>query len=332
MQALLCTSLDGLAALSVGEAPVPTVGPRDVLVRVHACGLNFPDVLMVQGKYQRRPPLPFSPGCEFSGTALQVGEEVHEFKGGDLVCGISDYGGLAQFIAVDAGQVYAVPPAIDLDIAAAYLYTYSTSLYALRDRGALRGGGSLLVLGAGGGIGISAVELGKALGARVVAAASTEEKLSLARSKGADETIAYQADLSDPGEQRAFAVRLKEFAGEGGFDVICDPVGGPYSEPALRSIAWGGRHLVIGFAAGPIPSIALNLPLLKGCQIVGVSWGGANARNPSIRNRIHEELTRMLRDGTIRPHIAATFDLAHGVDALKMLAERGAVGKVIVRC
>ena len=332
MQALLCKSLGGLDALTLGEVAMPTVGRREVLIRVHACGLNFPDVLMVQGKYQRRPPLPFSPGCEFSGTALQVGDDVNEFNVGDRVCGIADYGGLAQFIAVDVGNLYAVPVAIDLDIAAAYLYTYSTSLYALRDRGALRPGCSLLVLGAGGGIGISAVELGKALGARVVAAASTEEKLSLARSKGAGETIAYPAELSDPAEQRAFAARLKEFAGEGGFDVICDPVGGAYSEPALRSIAWGGRHLVIGFAAGAIPSIALNLPLLKGCQIVGVSWGGANARDPSIRQQIHEELTRMLCDGTVRPHIAATFDLAHGVDALKMLAERRAVGKVIVRC
>ena len=174
--------------------------------------------------------------------------------------------------------------------------------------------------------------MGKALGARVVAAASTEEKLSLARSRGADQTIAYQADLTDSTEQRAFAGRLKEIAGEGGFDVICDPVGGPYTEPALRSIAWGGRHLVIGFAAGAIPSIALNLPLLKGCQIVGVSWGGANAREPSLRKHIHEELTQMLGVGTVHPQITATFDLVHGVDALRMLAERRAVGKVIVRC
>ena len=332
MQALLCKSADGLDALTLGETPVPTVGPCDVLVRVHACGLNFPDVLMVQGRYQRRPPLPFSPGCEFSGIVDRVGGEVRAFKQGDRVCGIADYGGLAQFIAVEAENLCAVPTAVDMDTAAAYLYTYATSLYALRDRGALSEGQSLLVLGAGGGIGISAVELGKALGARVVAAASTAEKLSLARSKGADETVVYPADLGDTAAQRAFAGRLKEFAGEGGFDVICDPVGGPYSEPALRSIAWGGRHLVIGFAAGPIPSIALNLPLLKGCQIVGVSWGGAKARDPAIRQRIHEELTRMLCDGTVRPHIAAAFDLAHGVDALRMLAERRAVGKVIVRC
>jgi NADPH2:quinone reductase len=332
MRALLCKSLGELAALAVAEVAVPTVGRRDVLVRVHACGLNFPDLLMVQGKYQRRPPLPFSPGCEFSGTVEGVGGDVHGFEHGDRVCGTADCGGLAEFIAVNVEEIYAVPPAVDLDVAAAYLYTYATSLYALRDRGALAAGNSLLVLGAGGGVGIAAVELGKALGARVVAAASTEAKLSLARSKGADQTISYPADLSDPGQQRAFAGRLKDLAGEGGFDVICDPVGGPYSEAALRSIGWAGRHLVIGFAAGAIPSVPFNLPLLKGCQIVGVSWGGAKMRDRSIMGRIQQELQRWLIDGRIRPHIAATFDLAHSIDGLKMLAERRAVGKVLVRC
>jgi NADPH:quinone reductase len=332
MQALLCKSLGGLDALTVDEVAMPTVGSRDVLVRVHACGLNFPDVLMVQGKYQRKPLLPFSPGCEFSGVIEQMGGEVRSFRPGEPGCGIADCGGLAQYVAVDVGNVYAVPPAITLDTAAAYLYTYATSLYALRDRGALAAGNSLLVLGAGGGVGIAAVELGKAFGARVIAAASSEEKLSLARSKGADETLVYPVDLSAPGQQRAFAGRLKELAGEGGFDVICDPVGGPYAEPALRSIGWAGRYLVVGFAAGGIPSIPLNLPLLKGCQIVGVLWGNAKTRDPSIKDRIQQELSRMLIDGRIRPHIAATFDLAHGVDALKMLAERRAVGKVIVRC
>jgi NADPH2:quinone reductase len=332
MHALLCESLGALDDLCVADVPEPTLGVDEVLVRVHACGLNFPDVLMVQGKYQRKPPLPFSPGGEISGTVESVGANVREFAAGDRVCGTVQYGGLAQRLAVRADDLQKVPEGVDLDEAAALLFTYSTSLYALRDRASLAAGDSLLVLGAGGGVGLAAVELGKVLGARVVAAASSESKLALARAKGADRTLGYPPDLKEPAQQKAFGGQLKELAGEGGFNVICDPVGGVYSDPALRSIAWAGRYLVVGFAAGQIPSIALNLPLLKGCQIVGVVWGTAMMRDPALKRRVQEELVNMLAQGRIHPHIGARFDLGHSVAGLKMLASRQALGKIIVRC
>lgn len=316
----------------MAEVREPQLRMREVLVRVHACGLNFPDVLMVQGRYQRKPPLPFSPGSEFSGIVESVGADVDEFAAGDRVCGTVDCAGLAERLAVSADQLYRLPAGVDLDEAAALLITYSTSLYALRERAALAAGDSLLVLGAGGGVGLAAVELGSALGAKVVAAASSESKLALARSKGADRTLLYPAELTDSSEQKAFGARLKELAGTGGFNVICDPVGGAYSDPALRSIAWSGRYLVVGFAAGTIPSIALNLPLLKGCQIVGVIWGSATDHDPGLRHRIQRELVEMLVQGRIHPHIGARFELQQGVEALKMLAERRALGKIIVHC
>jgi NADPH2:quinone reductase len=202
----------------------------------------------------------------------------------------------------------------------------------LRERATIAAGDSLLVLGAGGGVGLAAVDLGKALGARVVAAASSESKLALARAKGADRTVLYPPDLNGPAQQKAFGAQLKELAGKGGFNVICDPVGGAYSDPALRSIAWAGRHLVVGFAAGTIPSVALNLPLLKGCQIVGVIWGSALMHDPGLGRRVQEELVGLLGKGRIHPHVGATFDLEHGVEALKMLSERRALGKIVVHC
>jgi NADPH2:quinone reductase len=332
MKALLCDSFGGLDDLRVAEVTEPATTPREVLVRVHACGLNFPDVLMVQGKYQRKPPLPFSPGTEFSGIVESVGADAGEFTVGDRVCGTVECGGLAEKLAVSADDLYTVPPGVDLDEAAALLITYSTSLYALRDRASLAAGDSLLVLGAGGGVGLAAVELGKALGASVVAAASSESKLALARAKGADRTLLYSPDLKEPAQQKAFSAQLKELAGKDGFDVICDPVGGAYSDPALRSIAWAGRYLVVGFAAGAIPSIALNLPLLKGCQIVGVIWGSAMMHDPRLGRRIQEELLGLLAQGRIHPHVGARFDLGRGVEALRMLAERRALGKIIVQC
>jgi NADPH2:quinone reductase len=332
VKALICESLGGLDDLRIAEIPEPTLTVREVMVRVHACGLNFPDVLMVQGKYQRKPPLPFGPGSEFSGIVESVGAGVGEFAVGDRVCGTVECAGLAEKLAVSADDLYAVPEGVDMVEAAALLITYSTSLYALRDRASLAAGESLLVLGAGGGVGLAAVELGKALGARVVAAASSESKLALARAKGAERTLLYPPDLNDPAQQKAFGAQLKELAGKSGFNVICDPVGGAYSDPALRSIAWAGRHLVVGFAAGTIPSVALNLPLLKGCQIVGVIWGSATIHNPALQRRIQQELLGLLAQGRIHPHIGARFDLEHAVEGLKMLAERRALGKIVVHC
>jgi NADPH2:quinone reductase len=332
MKALRCNVVGSIDAAVVGDVPEPAPGPREALVRIHACGLNFPDVLMLQGKYQRKPPLPFTPGCEFSGIVESVGPDVAGFKPGDRVCGTVDYGALAQKLAVSADNLVLLPPSVDMDQAAALLYTYGTSLYALRERGALAAGNSLLVLGAGGGVGVAAVELGKALGARVVAAASSESKLDLARSKGADLALRYPLDMRDKQHQREFADRLKEASGANGFDVICDPIGGDYAEPALRSIAWQGRYVVVGFAAGAIPRIPLNLPLLKGCQIVGSVWGTATARDPQLRLQLRKELIDLFAQGRIRPHIHCKFDLAQAQAGLKVLAERRAVGKVIVVC
>jgi len=332
MKALLCESLSTLDELTFKDVPEPKIRPDQVLVRIVACALNFPDVLMVQGKYQRKPAMPFSPGCEYSGIVERVGAEVTAFDAGQRVCGTAWSGGLAQMIAADPADIYALSPHVDMDLAAALLYTYSTSLYALRERGDLESGQSLLVLGAGGGIGLAAVELGKVLGARVVAAASSQPKLALARQKGADMTLQYPLSVDDPVQQRALRDVFKELAGEGGFDVVCDPIGGSYAEPALRSLGWQGRYLVIGFAAGGIPSIPLNLPLLKSCQIVGVLWGTAMQRDVSAKRRIQTELLQMLEQGRISPHIAATFPLSQGIEALQMLAERRAAGKVIVHC
>jgi NADPH2:quinone reductase len=332
MQALVCESPTTLDDLLLKEVPEPQIRSDQVLVRVITCALNFPDVLMVQGKYQRKPPLPFSPGCEYSGIAERVGTNVTALRPGQSVCGTAWFGGLAQMIAANPADLYALPPDIDMDLAASFLFTYSTALYALRDRAGLKAGQSLLVLGAGGGIGLAAVELGKALGARVVAAASSDTKLALAREKGADMTLLYPLYPDDPVQQRGLREVFKERAGESGFDVICDPIGGCYAEPALRSIGWQGRYLVIGFAAGSIPRIPLNLALLKSCQIVGVLWGAAMQRDAAAKRRLQTELLQMLHEGYINPHIAATFPLARGIDALKMLAERRAAGKVIVHC
>ena len=332
MKALLCNAVGSIDEVVVGEVPEPTLRMREVLVRIHACALNFPDVLMIEGKYQRRPPLPFTPGCEFSGIVESVGADANGFNPGDRVRATVAYGALAEKLAVSVEDLALLPEAVDLDEAAALLFTYATSLYALRDRGALAAGNSLLVLGAGGGVGVAAVELGKALGARVVAAASSESKLGLARSKGADLGVRYPLDMRGKPHQKEFADRLKAAAGASGFDVICDPVGGDYADPALRSIGWQGRYVVVGFAAGGIPSIPLNLRLLKGCQIVGAVWGTATRRDPRLKVRIHRELIDLLAQGRIRPHIHCRFELDRARDGLKMLAERRAIGKIIVMC
>jgi NADPH:quinone reductase len=329
--AVLCRkpgSLDDLEVLNVPPPGVAAAG--EVVVDILACGLNFPDVLLVQGKYQIRPELPFTPGSELSGVVVDVGPGVTGFACGDRVCANVSLGALAEKLAVPAGELIKIPDGVNADVAAGLLVTYGTSLYALRERASLRAGESLLVLGAGGGVGLAAVEIGVALGARVVAAASSDQKLDAAKMAGAHELVRYSPQLPESSLQRELGARLKASAGAKGFDVIYDPVGGDYSEPALRSIAWQGRYLVVGFATGRIPAIALNLPLLKGCQIVGVMWGGAWKQDPTIKQRVGTELLDMLAEGQIRPRVGARLPLERTVDALKMLAERRAVGKVIV--
>ena len=331
MRAVICKKLGSPADLSVEELPDPMPAAGEVVVGIHSCGVNFPDLLVIQGKYQAKPPLPFSPGGEFAGVVQQVGPGVAGISPGDRVCGNVSTGAFREKLAVAAADLTKVPDGVDMTVAGSCLITYGTSLYALRARGQLQRGQSLLVLGAGGGVGLAAVEIGVSMGARVVAAASSDEKLAAAIRAGAHETLKYPSDVSTPALQKALAAQLKGLAGNGGFDVIYDPVGGGYAEPALRSIGWQGRYLVVGFASGPIPSIPLNLALLKGCQIVGVIWGGAWQHDPGLKQSVHSELMQLLATGKIRPQVTSVLPLAQAADALSMLAERRIVGKIALR-
>jgi NADPH2:quinone reductase len=323
MKAVLCRSYGPPEQLELAEVETPTPGRRQVLVRVRACGVNFPDTLIIQGKYQFQPPLPFTPGSDIAGVVTAVGEGVEQVRVGDRVMGFTGAGGgFAEEAICDASNMIPLPESVDFTTAAAFGLTYSTSYYALKDRAQLQPGETLLVLGAAGGVGLAAVELGKLLGARVIAAASTDEKLAVCRRYGADEGINYSTrDLRDG---------IKELTGGNGVDVIYDPVGGALAEPALRGMAWGGRYLVVGFAAGDIPRIPLNLPLLKGCSIVGVFWGSFTARE-SARNEANlRELVSWLDAKRIHPLVSATYPLGQVARALNDILERKVTGKVIL--
>jgi NADPH:quinone reductase len=322
VKALVCRTLTGLDDLRVEEVAAPVPGANEVLIEVKAAGVNFPDVLLVQGKYQFKAPLPFAPGFELAGMVKAVGEGVKHVKPGDKALAIVSHGAFAEQVVAPAERVMPLPPGADLETAAAMMFAYGTSLHALKDRGALKAGETLLVLGAAGGVGLAAVELGKLMGARVIAAASSAEKLAVCREHGADETIDYSKEDLREG--------MKRVAGAGGADVIYDPVGGEYAEPAFRSIAWKGRYLVVGFAAGDIPKLPFNLPLLKGASIVGVFWGGFMEKERDAARGNAVQLLEWLAAGTIKPHISARYPLAQGVQALRDVAERRAKGKVIV--
>lgn len=322
MRAVLCKQFGPPESLVVEEVPTPAIGDHQVLLGVKACGVNFPDLLIIENKYQFKPPLPFSPGGEVSGVVKQVGAKVTGLKPGDRVLGAPGFGGFAEEIAIDARNVVPIPDAMPFDVAAAFLFTYGTSHYALKDRAALRPGETLLVLGAAGGVGLAAVELGKVMGAKVIAAASSAEKLAVCREHGADECIDYSSeDLKE---------RIKVLTGGQGADVIYDPVGGDFSEAAFRSIAWEGRFLVIGFAAGPIPKIPLNLVLLKGAQIIGVFWGSFTAREPERHQANIRELMEWYTAGKLKPRISATYPFERVAEALGDLAARRVKGKVVV--
>jgi NADPH2:quinone reductase len=308
--------------LVVEEVPDPTPKPHQLVVDVHACGVNFPDVLMVQDLYQFKPALPFSPGGEISGTVSALGADVTDWAVGDLVAAGTGTGGFAEKVVVDASRAYRIPAGVDLTAAAGFLTTYGTSYHALKDRANLQPGETLLVLGAAGGVGLSAVELGASMGATVIAAASTEEKLAVCRRFGASETVNYtEVDLK---------AWLKEHTGGKGVDVVYDPVGGDLAEPALRSTAWKGRYLVIGFAGGPIPRVPLNLPLLKGCSIVGVFYGEHGTRSPLEQRALVDELIEMLASGRITPQVTAQFPLDDAAGALRELMDRRVIGKAVV--
>ncbi len=322
MKALLCTQFGPPERLQVADVPPPVAGPGEVVIAVAAASANFPDVLVIENKYQFKPPLPFSPGSELAGVVREVGEGVTSVRPGDPVMAFTLYGAFAERVRVHASAVFPVPPGMDLVTASAFLMTFGTMDHALRDRGAVAAGETVLVLGAGGGIGLASIEIAKALGARVIACASSATKLATAREHGADEGIDYGAeDLRE---------RIKALTAGRGVDVIVDPVGGPYTEPALRSMAWRGRLLVVGFAAGAIPRIALNLTLLKGCAIVGVFWGGFLQREPAAFAASVAQISRWYAEGRLHPHVSATFPLARGAEALDLLASRQAVGKIVI--
>jgi len=322
MKAVVCSRLDGPEALGVGEHPDPVLSEGQVLVEVRAASLNFPDALMVRGLYQVKPALPFVPGAELSGVVREVAPGVERPRVGDSVIGFAGHGGFAPLCAVDAARTMPLPEGVGFAEGAAFGLTYGTALHALRDCGALRPEETLAVLGAGGGTGIAAVECGKAMGARVIACASSAAKLELARAHGADETIDYAKE-----DLRA---RLEEIAGKRGVDVVFDAVGGPYTEPAFRATGWRGRLLVIGFAAGDIPKLALNLALLKERSIVGVYWGDWTRRDPKGHARNMAELARWLADGTVKPAITERITLDQVPDALARMSRRELRGKVVV--
>jgi NADPH:quinone reductase len=323
MKAVLCKAHGSPESLVVEEVESPAPGPGQVVISVKAAGVNFPDTLIIQGKYQFQPPLPFSPGSEVAGIVKEVGTGVESVKIGDRVTASSAFGGFAEEFVANADALIPLPAGIDFDVASAFALTYGTSLHALKDRGNLQPGERLLVLGAAGGVGLASIEIGTLLGAQVIAAASTEEKLAVCRQYGASEVINYsEQDLKE---------RIKELTRGQGVDVVVDPVGGDYSEAALRGMAWNGRFLVIGFTAGSIPRVPLNLPLLKGCSIVGVFWGSFVARDPQQSQANFQQLLGWLQEGKLRPHISARYPLEQAADALYDIINRKVTGKIVLQ-
>ncbi|WP_194150388.1 NADPH:quinone oxidoreductase family protein [Sphingomonas oligophenolica] len=329
MRALLSTAIGGPETLEMTELPDPVAGPGQVVVAVKACAINYPDVLIIEDKYQFKPARPFAPGGEIAGVVDSVGEGVTDWQVGDRIMGTIGNGGLVEKIAVDPTRLYRLPEERSFAEGAALILTYGTTIHALLDRGHLKDGQTMLVLGAAGGVGLAAVELGKAFGARVVAAVSSEEKAAAARDAGADETIIYGRAPFEKDASKALAEQFKAAGGKAGYDVIYDPVGGDYAEPALRSIGWEGRYLVVGFPAG-IPRLPLNLTLLKSCDVCGVFWGAFAARDPKANEAHVEHLFTLWRDGKIAPRVTEVFPFARGGDAIAKMAARGAIGKLVV--
>lgn len=323
MKAILCKQPGGPDDLTLETIPDPQAGPGQAIVKVAAAGLNFFDTLIIAGKYQVKPPFPFSPAAEFSGLVESIGPGVSNVKIGDRVLGYQGYGCARERIAVKAEKLVMVPDNLDFDHAAGLSITYGTTIHALKDRGKLQAGETLAVLGAAGGTGLAAIEIGKLMGARVIACASSDEKCAFAKQHGADDTINYAtADLKDA---------LKSVTGGRGVDVIYDPVGGDYAESALRAIAWKGRFLVVGFAAGTIPKLPLNLALLKGCDIVGVYWGAFTDKEPAAQAANMAQIVAWCADGKLSSHVHAVYPLAETAQALKDIAARKIMGKAILR-
>lgn len=322
MRAVLCKELGPADKLVVEDVPALVPGPGEVIVAVRAAGVNFPDTLIIQGKYQFKPDTPFSPGGEVAGTVKALGEGVTGVRVGDRVIAFTTYGGFAEEVRAEAGRLLPIPDGMDFVPASAFVLTYGTSYHALVDRAAIAPGETLLVLGAAGGVGLAAVQIGKVLGARVIAAASSPEKLAVCKANGADELIDYKRE-----DLRA---RVKAITGGRGVDVVYDAVGGAHSEAALRDMAWKGRFLVVGFAAGDIPRLPLNLPLLKGCSVVGVFWGNFTRYEPERSTHNLQVLSTWYREGKVRPHIHATYPLERAAEALQAISQATVIGKVVL--
>jgi len=331
MKALLCKEFGPPETLSYEDVDDPVISPGKVIVDIYSASVNFPDVLIIEDKYQFKPSLPFSPGGEASGIISEIGEGVDGFIVGDRVIVSAGWGCFVEKILVDPSALTSIPDSMDFDTAASFLMTYGTSHHALKDRADLKKGDRLLVLGAAGGVGLAAVEIGNAIGAHVIAAASTEEKVQICRDHGAKDGLVYKTGSLDRDEQKSLSNQIKDLTAGLGANVIYDPVGGDYAEPSLRAIAWEGRYLVVGFAAGYIPKIPLNLALLKGCQIVGVFWGAFKAQFQDQHNDNVADLLKMYDDGHLKPHISGVYDLSNGAKAIKDLAERKAKGKIVVK-
>ena len=330
MKILLSYEPGGTETLKLADAPDPKPAPGEVVIDVKAVGLNFPDSLIIRDQYQTKPLRPFAPGSELAGVISALGERVTEVKVGDRVIARPGHGGMTEKIAVKADDCFAMPDGMSFeDAGAAFLLTYGTSYHALKQCAEIKPGETLLVLGAAGGVGIAAIELGKAMGARVVAAVSSQDKLDFAMQSGADEGFVYPRGPFEPGDARMLSGVFKDNLGERGCDVIYDPVGGAYAEASLRSINWDGRFLVVGFPAG-IPRIPLNLPLLKGGKICGVFVGGFSAARPAQNKQNNLELLDLYAQGKIKPRISERFPLARGGEAIERLAAREAKGKIVV--
>ncbi len=330
MKALRSHEAGGPETLRLDELPDPVPGKSEVLVAIKSAAINFPDTLIIRDLYQFRPPRPFAPGAEVAGVIEALGEGVTGWKVGDRVVGLMVFGGLAEKIVLPASRIHALPDGVSFDSGAALLLTYGTSIHALKDRGHIKPGDTLLVLGAAGGVGLAAVELGKAYGARVVAAVSSEEKAAAARAAGADETVIYPRQPFDRDQAKTLTEAFKSACGPAGAQIIYDAVGGAYSEPAVRAIGWEGRYLVIGFPAG-IAKLPLNLTLLKSCDVCGVFYGAFTERDPAANAAHVAELFALLAKGTISPRITATYPLERGAEAIAALEQRAAIGKLVVR-
>src|SRR5271154_6033808 len=323
MKAVFCTHFGTIDDLTLSDIPEPTPGPGEAVVRIKAAALNFFDTLIIAGKYQQKPPFPFSPAAEFAGIVESVGDGVTDVAPGDRVMGFLGWGAAREYVTVPAQRLVKLPEKPDFEDGPALTVTYGTSLYALRERAQLKPGETLAVLGASGGTGLAAIEIGKLMGARVIACASSDEKLAVAREHGADETVNYAGEnLRDA---------LRRLGGEHGIDVVYDPVGGPYAEPAVRSLAWLGRYLVVGFTAGEIPNLPLNLVLLKSCDIRGVFWGSWGKREPRALRALLTDIVRWCAEGKLKVHVHAVYPLAEIVTALGVIADRKVIGKIVLR-